>query len=521
MLIHIFVDSVVFASVPKKTVTIVLNIDVETRNFELSAPLCDDVAANFCKTIHVPVTDDQTHTSDIKIAASAFTVEGITFPLGNCKYTFTSMEHGLTKKLYFASKKSPEAGNIVVTAFYYRFPMDIADFSMKDQSASERQQKYIREYTFLRSRRENWSGNRATTWNSQTQRLIDEDISVPLTKPKPRSGLSKTKSGSNDTKNVPRKRLAPKLRKTMMSVGYVGIHWPESGNKDNNEKIMLRLHIAEEKRLHMLKEAAERARRRNVVVDRKIRQIAEQKQSQGREAATLRALLHKKEEALVKLKVELEESERSRRAAAERKVAKGEERVVSNNRRSSRSGGGPSVQRTTGRSRPKHSSSATQTKRSSSRRSARFPKKRRAHSLDHAKEGSTSRRFPRSYSVDSAPIKYANRARSTTKISSGHKKKSSREIARHAVFADRDANALDLVVGRKTRLVADDDSSSLLIDVPSAREDFARKESTRKNIFLEKIRKFQDEKSWHEDNLALKELLVCDHPASTSNMPMR
>jgi hypothetical protein len=510
-----------------------------------SRHLCaNDVAANFCKTIHVPVPDDQTHTSDLNISASAFTVEGITFPLGNCKHTFTSMEHGTSKKLYFASKKSAEAGNIVITAFYYRFPMDIADFSVKDQSASERQQKYIKEYTFLRSRRENWSGNRATTWNSQTQRLIDEDVSVPLHKTKPNNGSSRTQTGSGGKKIAPGEsvRSAPKLRKTMMSVGYVGIHWPENGTGDQEEKIMHRLHIAEEKRLHMLKEAADKARRRNIEVDRKIRRIAEDKQRQGKDAAKLRALLHKKEEALVKLKYELEESERNaaaaaalvrrRRATAELRTGQrqGRGQLKTSTSCSRSSCPKPQSSHTTIRK----NSSATQTTYSSRHRSARYPERRRVRSLDNCGRGRTGRgscdRYPRSFSVDSAPRHYSHKesltkrssAREKSERSGGRTKSAGRGKGktRYSARTISDANALDLVVGRKTKF-ADDDSASLLIDVPSARVDSLRKENSRKNSFLDKIRMFQEEQQRRDDDRALKELLVTDHPTDSKTSTTR
>ena len=509
MLIHIFVDSVVFSTVPKKTVSIVLNIDVESKNFELSAPLCDDVAANFCKTIHVPVPENQAHTSDCTVIASAFTVEGISFPLGECKYTFTSIEHGIPKKLNFKSKKHPEVGNISITVFYYRFPMDIADFSLKDQSAASRQQKYIREYTFLRLRRENWGGHRTTTFDHNTQRLLDNDASI-LSSDQRRA---RSKAAAPASRPAPASRSAPKLRKTMMSVGYVGIHWPETGDGDKEEKLMQKLHIAEEKRLHLLKEAADRARRRNIVTERKAQAIKAHKKLAGRDEGRLRDILRKKEKALKKLEIELQESERNAAAAAaarrrtviaESKARRGKSVV----RKKKALSFGPRAK----------SLSATNKRELASNSSHVETQRRRARSLDGIRSSrastSSSARYPRrSSSADDGASK---RFKHATRVSQSRNKdsKSKAKNRKQKRFPSRpnfDDDALDLIVGRSSRLCSGDDSDSLsiLIDIPG--QDKAQKENARRGSFLDKIKEFQKEQQEIEDKGLLNELTISDH----------
>ena len=518
MLIHIFVDNVIFSYVPKKTITIILNITIEGRSFELSAPLCDEVAANFCKTIHVPVPDNQAHTTDLDISANAFTVDGISYPLGTCHHTITTMEHGTSKKLYFATKKSAEAGSVVVSVFYYRFPMDIADFSTNDQAASEQQQKYIREYTFLRSRRQNWSGNRASTWNRQTQRLLDEDVSVPKYQ-SPRDHPARQVPSTGRGKSVVSNKT-PKLRKTMMSVGYVGINWPESDTKDEQEKIMHRLHVAETKRLHLLKQAAERARCRNRATDRKTKAIAAQQQQHGRDTDKLRLLLHKREEALKKLTSELEESERRAamaRRGRPRERERGRGEATSHRHRAAATA---SVVSLKARSR-----SAAKGHRSGSRRGGASGQygRRRALSCEGGRgarqrgEREGPARYPRSSSADSPHRRDSQRparrddmmrhvqrrvSNQTTSSQSRRRGKGRSKGRRYPPRVDGDANALDLVIGRRARLGTDDDSLSILIDMPPA--DSARMERTRKISFLEKIREIQTQQQQQDEDITLR-----------------
>jgi hypothetical protein len=374
MLIHLFIDTATFNHLSSNAISILLTILVNNQDtYQMSAPILQNSMINFCQTIYLPITDPEINLTEIELTASSYLTSGKSLSLGKCHCLASYHEHGLIKLLSFQNILTKEIiGNISLTLFYYQFPMDINNFRT-DESGSDRigdkrnrlkiqNQHFLREYLFLRSRSEHWKGNgRIQTWNYKTQSLLDQDESLKishklkkqeeerrernerissLSPGRRRRRREKQEEGgaavreareahSSTSKKLPRRSFSsPKLRKTVMSVGYIGngVTWPSENDHSTaissssnlssslplslpaslpshllTEKLQFKLYLAEERRLHLLKRSAELVKQKNsqmkirheVNLHERVRQSATEQQ--------LRQLLALKERSIKRL----------------------------------------------------------------------------------------------------------------------------------------------------------------------------------------------------------------------------
>eukprot|EP00602_Paraphysomonas_sp_CaronLab_P007623 CAMPEP_0185022720 /NCGR_PEP_ID=MMETSP1103-20130426/5425_1 /TAXON_ID=36769 /ORGANISM="Paraphysomonas bandaiensis, Strain Caron Lab Isolate" /LENGTH=682 /DNA_ID=CAMNT_0027554931 /DNA_START=331 /DNA_END=2379 /DNA_ORIENTATION=+ len=220
------------------------------------------------------------------------------------------MEHGVTKTLDFMLRNT-NTGTISLTTFYYQFPIDIDNFNSSDQTSIDRERKFIQEYTFLRSRRLNWGPKRLSTWNTKTEHLLDEDESIPVAyNDSKKSSKKKSAHSQRSNDRVKKCSTSPKLRKTTFSVWHTGA--PELRQPAHAEdKLLYKLHLAEERRLHMLRQVKQAAHKRNLKVDKQIQRIKYQKGHQSMSEERLRKILQKKEEEIKYLERELKYSKQT------------------------------------------------------------------------------------------------------------------------------------------------------------------------------------------------------------------
>jgi hypothetical protein len=383
MLLHLYFDtftlsnlfsfsSVLPSSVSSSLTTILLNIQVnQTEKYSLtsSTPLqstsgvatTNSLVINFSQIIYVPVQDPELSLIDLDIEALGYfrqhqTTDLETSPeqrdLGSCSCIVSFHEHGLTKTLTLrsndhhnssaSSSSSNIIGTLTLSIFYYHFPMNISNFQPKPTLSSsltsiERQQRFNREYSFLRSRSANWKGDRIATWNYTTQSLLDQDESILFSKElvglssesgKQRKGQRESSAQRSQRERQERQRSSksrstspPKARKTVMSVGFTGdgVSWPQdqqdlplfSSSHDPHgshglrsscgEKLQSKLWLAEERRLHLLNKSMELTRQKNLKMNQRHDQILRERKRQSVTEQQLRELLELKEKSIERL----------------------------------------------------------------------------------------------------------------------------------------------------------------------------------------------------------------------------
>lgn len=353
MILHIFLDSAFLGPLPKDIITLAFSVSTEGKTADITTRAIADQSRRkeykdkglsgiessdededveeksflLSSTLHFPLKDDISKTSTVEIDATAYTMEGIALPLGRGETTVSTVEHGSPKEVILAPSSKPNdkqnsiikkikkahvIRKVTLAAFYYKFPMDISDFKQNDgMTATGRQQQFMKEYSFLQNRRMRWGDAKPSTWNSSSEHLLNEDPAVLVNRDlsavtNKKGGIHKQKRSAEVPLRKKKMKEKPKLRKTCMSVFYGGINWPECQGK-GEDKLLLKLHLADQKRLQLLQEAAEKTRKRNRAKEAKIANIkANHSASADRyERRRLEKLLEEKEKTLRALKAEL------------------------------------------------------------------------------------------------------------------------------------------------------------------------------------------------------------------------
>ena len=317
MILHVFVDSLeVTAPLPEDVITLSLQFTVNyDKVLDMTAPMSKDEQVLISKTLHFPLLDDVSQTSDMTVNAAMFRVDGRSVSLGDGSTTATSLEHGVAKQINLNDGKKG-TGKLKCSVYYYRFPMDINDFQENPGAATEQQRKYMKEYAFLQRRRMRWGGHKESSWNNTSERLLEEDPTVAVNRDvmwrkerKPCQAKAHEKSVPNKSRKVLMKekiKSEPKLRKTCLSVFHCSTAQSGTSGQNQEEKILLKLHLAEQKRLQLLHTAAAEARKRNLIVDDKIKSIKNCRSSVGKtEYERLKRMLLEKEQMLEALRNEL------------------------------------------------------------------------------------------------------------------------------------------------------------------------------------------------------------------------
>jgi hypothetical protein len=322
MLLHIFIDYGSFSHLKKGIISILLTIQIDSQQFHMSSPICLDSSfdsssspsspssansthlsyskAFFCKTIYIPIINHEITLTNIRFSCEAYSSTGKSSLIGIGKCTASFLEHGVTKSVSLSKKDSKPTGSISLTLFYYKFPMDIRDFGKdNDFGALERQKRFVREYAFLRSRNQNWKGDRISTWNYTTQKLLDNDESIHLS----RKLQSKTNPRPKSPRQTVQRFESPKSRKTVMSVGYTGsgVDWPSLEGANHVDKIQYKLYLAQERRLNLLEKSSELIRQRNSQLRTKQDLLINLKNRQSLRENQLKEMLEEREKSLQRL----------------------------------------------------------------------------------------------------------------------------------------------------------------------------------------------------------------------------
>lgn len=255
--------------------------------------------------------------------------------MGRTSCITSCLEHSVTKILTMQNASQALSGRLTVTFYYYRYPLDLSDrgLILTEEVISENKAQNIssREYAFLLSRKINWHGVRSASFNDYTEKLVTADVTKnlknlhesrksllsrassskkvdePSSASLIRSTYSTTKKpwhvnpsqkGKSSTKKEP-----IKTRQTVSSVGYAGVKWPEV-NQNNKEKLIYKLHLAEERRLQLLRELKDEAVKKTKTLMKKTNDVFNKKKDNSDEKM-LKAILKSKDNELKKLKENL------------------------------------------------------------------------------------------------------------------------------------------------------------------------------------------------------------------------
>lgn len=246
------------------------------------------------------------------------------------------------------SKSNAPIGRLSVTLFLNRYAIDFsAENHKKDllgngnllsAPSTTMTRPSSREYSFLLNRKLNWKGEKASSFNQQTERLLDEDMSKHMKELK-KSVQSASNAGKKSVVKTlnksspklaygtqhappPSRSLSP-TRKTNMGVGFIGAAWPKTPKgselqSSEQERINFELEMAEKRRLANLKAVALEAKQRAMEAKLKSEAVKHTVEFQAKEDEILRRALLKQEEELIRVRQSLnQEKKRGLNAAVQ------------------------------------------------------------------------------------------------------------------------------------------------------------------------------------------------------------
>lgn len=351
VLLHILVGDGQLERVPSNLRSLRLLIKSEGHDYTLSSSWQSGSIIRFHQTVHLPVLDkdkvtgskfaplsenDPGPTTRIAFDLIGTMTNGTEKNMGRTSCITSCLEHSVTKILTMHNASEALTGRLTVTFYYYRYPLDLSDrgLILTEEVISENKAHNIssREYAFLLSRKINWHGVRSASFNDYTERLVTADVTKNLKDlHESRKSLLSSKS-SRDGKKVEEspsaslirstysvskkpwqvnksvkgkssKKEPIKTRTTVSAVGYAGVKWPEA-NQSNREKLIYKLHLAEERRLQLLKELKDEAVKKTKVLMKKANDVINKKKDKNDEKM-LKAILKSKDSELKRLKENL------------------------------------------------------------------------------------------------------------------------------------------------------------------------------------------------------------------------
>ncbi len=270
MLLHLNVQKVTFGEFDSTAVCAFLTIRCCEHEFCVSSAHCKSSTAFFDQVVHIPIPDDHDAIVRVQLAASLFLQSGIYIQKGAASILLSPLEHGKNKRVSLLSKDFAEYGTIELSSGFYNVPMSSATAVPVEESRRKHiqsDQQFRKEFNFLLSRKRNWGQDRQSSWKGRQESLLATASLHDVEKnAEELPGNSLRGEGGSSKRALP--SSSPKLRKTCMSVGYVTF-WPSEGEAGlEADKILLKLHLAEQRRLKLLSEAEQRARRRNEADER-------------------------------------------------------------------------------------------------------------------------------------------------------------------------------------------------------------------------------------------------------------
>lgn len=228
-----------------------------------------DLRVNFNQTIHIQV--DQIKTGDYKHRL-LFKLYGVTpnndMPLiGTAILRTSATDAAASRSLLIHDTKDELVCRLFFTMFYNTSAIDISDeTNLKDSNKSpdKNHKDSIKEYSFLLSRRVRrpdaavpvtFDHIKASRLEEDAQWYLKEGLTVQNTKSSTIDHPKKIKPRSSTPSKAIVQKEAPKVRKTVMSVGYVHNAWPEVDN--TIEKKLYQYKLADERKMKLLEELAQ------------------------------------------------------------------------------------------------------------------------------------------------------------------------------------------------------------------------------------------------------------------------
>ena len=148
MILHLFIDSALFTSLPDDIITISLKFSVDRdKSLDVTSSVAPHSETVISKTLHIPLLDDVATTSAIEIEAVAYSVDGRSVVQGSGATSVSPIEHGVAKQVALHDGHGT-TGTVKFSVYYYRFPMDINDFQHHTDdkvSATAQQQLFMKE----------------------------------------------------------------------------------------------------------------------------------------------------------------------------------------------------------------------------------------------------------------------------------------------------------------------------------------------------------------------------------------
>jgi hypothetical protein len=360
MLLHVFVGDAQLEAPPKdkQSMRLVLAGDVKQggKDFSIASTWKEGALVSFKNTTVMGSAEDKAQaTVSFTLKASPKSNPAEEETIGEAVLSTYAMESAVEKIVVLnppsSSKNKAPVGRLSVTLFLNRFAIDFDADSHRQKnllggpsasSSSTLQARApakpsSREYSFLLNRKLNWRGERRSTFNKQTEVLLQEDMSKHMKELKrslqaergasaaaaaqrARSPRSKAKGKGREPKLAygtqhapPPPRAQSPTRKTNMGVGFIGASWPRperAPRADEEERIASELKMAEERRLMNLKAIALDAKQRAMEARLKSEAAKMTVELQAREDDVMRRALQKQEEELARMRRSLEAQKR-------------------------------------------------------------------------------------------------------------------------------------------------------------------------------------------------------------------
>jgi len=355
MLLHVFVGDGQLEVVPKDVLSLRLNIVTRAgREYPVASSWTAGSILRFHHTVVVGNAEDESVSSLTFNLMGTYRQEpGTEVLMGQAALQSTSIgSKGAITKVLILLNGGTTVGRFSTTLFLNKYPIDLAPEQVsrheKTVAAKEERKKATtkiippssREYAFLLSRRQNWKEGEKSSFNSNTERMLDEDVSanmLSLRKSLRESGQTPASIGASKKKEPVlayskrpadspgrKKAVVSPLRKTIMGVGYVGSQWPSSPpaavlEQISNEQAERKLKLAEERRIEVMKAVAEQAHKRAIDARDKSEMIKKIAAAEEVNDDKLRAVLLKREEELKNLRNKLATERRKAASLAQLK----------------------------------------------------------------------------------------------------------------------------------------------------------------------------------------------------------
>jgi hypothetical protein len=292
-----------------------LSIHAGGSDFCISTSLFEFNTAVFNQALHVALEGCQA--TEITLMASILLSNGQFESRGKCNFLCSEKDHGLIKQIGLLGGEDQIRlqSSIVLSCTYESLTINIQSPSVVSHfmtpvalEAERLGSQRLREAEFILARADAWGQDRALAFDKRKEGVVASTASRPYASgsrhrpiaQQPRAGARDlAKQVDTAPRSAKKPDTAPKLRRTTMNVGYVTF-WPDKDDVAVEEdKLLLKLRMAEERRQAILREAEAKIRARNIKLDSHIEEIKHRKPDP--DLFTLRKVLAEKERQITSM----------------------------------------------------------------------------------------------------------------------------------------------------------------------------------------------------------------------------